>query len=78
MVGGSTKRNFPLPISQNEPTGKSTSTPTNVQLSQDKSGKDYWLKYAKKKNEGGYHRTLNKGKRTENKTTEMIGLKAGS
>ena len=50
--------------------------PTNVQLSQDKSGKDYWLKYAKKKNEGGYHRTLNKGKKR--KTTEMIGLKAGS
>ena len=52
--------------------------PTNVQLSQDKSGKDYWLKYAKKKNEGGYHRTLNKGKKTENKTMGMIGLKAGS
>jgi len=51
---------------------------TNVQLSQDKSGKDYWLKYAKKKTEGGYHQTLNKGKKTENKTMEMIGLKAGS
>jgi hypothetical protein len=36
------------------------------------------LKYAKKKTEGGYHQTLNKGKKTENKTMEMIGLKAGS
>ena len=26
LVGGSSKRNFPLPIFQNEPAGKSTST----------------------------------------------------